>query len=148
MLFFENDAEIQIKYQLICFVYLRAWKERNDWIAAIVHYSLEVLSILLLKQLFKYEIRTFVERDDAVQLMTYHLSDHVCLLSLICTLFLEIQTWSARLQYMHMTGRLPQVFQTLPEFVIVVFMATRPFPPRPNVIKLDRNGIPVNDPSL
>lgn len=76
--------------------------------------------------------------------VTYLMFDGLRSLILNCNFNLRSDGWIELPQYVLNRGQLLRVFQNLPDSLVLLFKVTRPLPPRPPVIELDKDGMLVN----
>lgn len=86
-------------------------------------------------------------KDDALCYVKNFMFERLHSMVLKWNLYSEGEYRSEMLHYAPESGQLPQVFENLPDIVVAVFKASRPSPPRPSIIELDENGMPVNQPT-
>lgn len=81
--------------------------------------------------------------DDALRSVAYLTFDSLYSLHLKSILYSEVEELSEQWQHVLTHGRLSYVFYNMLDFVVAVLNITRPSPPRPTVIVLDDDIMPL-----
>lgn len=84
-------------------------------------------------------------KDSVLRYVMPPMFDHFYVLILNWNHYSERAEWSDMFRYASEHSPLPRIFQNLPVSVFAVFKATISSPSTPGVIKLDEDGLPLNE---